>query len=318
MNRKKIFVVAALIATINIPQVSAENVEVFGGEFEETAEISQPEEIPSAEVPPKVETQPTEVQPTETPQQTESENLQSENADDLNSENSKQSEQPAQPVVDEIPQLTVIEQPQEPNTGLDITYPQETTVAPITSQTTSPSKTQQKKQKKLKVQKSRFARLTMDENYIYFLDKESVTWRRIPYLTEEYMADVWIRMIERDDEDLEYPHELVMMAEEEGKQISESDIEVLQHRRYYLEHYYLRPQTEQIQFLSELEIVDRPQNTATERRYDYQNWEYLIPGSTESIIYRKVIEVIGKSKAYESGHMTFADMVEEYGRISIR
>ena len=80
----------------------------------------------------------------------------------------------------------------------------------------------------------------------------------------------------------------------------------------------MRPKKDQIQFICELEVVGHPQNTASQRKYDYNNWEELIPGSIESILYYSIIQVIGKSKASERGHMTFADMFEEYARISIR
>ena len=89
-------------------------------------------------------------------------------------------------------------------------------------------------------------------------------------------------------------------------------------KKYFLEHYYIRPKTRQIQFLCELEVVGRPQNTISERAYDYKNWENLIPGSIETAIYYGVLDVIGTGKANAKGHMTATDMLEEYLRISIR
>ena len=148
-------------------------------------------------------------------------------------------------------------------------------------------------------------------------------------MNSEYMADVWIRMIEREQDTSAMPADLadyvndtntdeIALAKAKGYQYTPDDIKVLQHKKYFLERYFLRPKKDQIQFICELEVVGHPQNTASQRKYDYSNWEELIPGSIESILYYSIIQVIGKSKASERGHMTFADMFEEYGRISIR
>lgn len=184
-------------------------------------------------------------------------------------------------------------------------------------------------QKKLKTQKQRFVKLAIDETYTYYLDKQSVVWKRIPYSASEYMLDVWVRMIEKNPDLSDLPEDLsdyirdksngeIEVAAERGLAFTPSDVEVLQNKKYFLEHYYLRPKTKQIQFLCELEVVGHPQNTITEREYDYRNWENLIPGSIESIIYQMTIKEVGKSGNSEHGHMSFADMLEEYARISIR
>lgn len=183
--------------------------------------------------------------------------------------------------------------------------------------------------KKGKTQKARFVKLAADDLYTYYLDRESVSWKRVPYLANEYMADVWIRMVEHSVDTSDLPRDLadyindtdnaeISLAQEKGKPLNPVDVEVLQHKKYFLEHYYLRPKTKQIQFLCELEVVGHPQNTVSERQYEYKNWENLIPGSVESIIYKTVLKEIGTSKADERGHMTFIDMVEEYARISLR
>ena len=182
-------------------------------------------------------------------------------------------------------------------------------------------------QSELKMLKPRFIKLAVDDTYTYYLDKSTVQWKRIPYLANEYMADVWIRMIERDpaplDEDMsaygaDNFRAQIALAREQGYQYPPEDIKVLRSQAYVLEHYYLRPKTHQIQFLCELEVFGRPQNAINERAYDYKNWENLVPGSVESLIYDTTIKIIGKSKASERGHMTFIDMLEEYGRISLR
>lgn len=181
---------------------------------------------------------------------------------------------------------------------------------------------------KIKYQKARFVKLTSDDLYVYYLDRQSVKWQRVPYLANEYMADVWIRMIELKPDTSDLPEDLaayvndtrsgeVETALENGVYLNPVDVEVLQHKKYFLEHYYLRPQRKQIQFLCELEVVGHPQNTISEREYDYKNWENLVPGSVESIIYAKVLKEIGTSKSTERGHMTFADMLDEYARIAL-
>jgi len=176
-------------------------------------------------------------------------------------------------------------------------------------------------------QAARFVKLTMDDRYTYYLDRESIMWKRLPYSASEYMADVWIRLIENnpDDSDEHYQNvyysvddiEEVQAAREKNIRYSPTDLQVLKHRHYFLEHYYLRPQKKQIQFLCELEVVGHPQNTDAGRPYDYKNWEELVPGSIESVIYKTVLKEIGTEKAYERGHMKFTDYFEEFTRISI-
>lgn len=188
---------------------------------------------------------------------------------------------------------------------------------------------EREKQKKLKTQKPRFIKLTMDDDFIYYLDKQSISWVRLPYSASEYMLDVWIRMIARNADNEDLPADLadyvndtdngeIAVAREKGRAFAPSDVEVLQHKKYFLEHYYLRPKTKQVQFLCELEVVGHPQNTVSQRDYNYKNWESLIPGSIESIIYHTTIKTVGKSGSSEKGHMTFADMLDEYARIAIQ
>ena len=180
-----------------------------------------------------------------------------------------------------------------------------------------------------KKQKARFVKITGDDTYEYYLDRNAVRWINMPYSTSEYMADAWIRMIEKKPNNDDMPADLYNYVNEsfddeiadaaaKGISYDEVDIKVLRTKKYFLEHYYIRPKTQQIQFLCELEVVGRPQNAISERAYDYRNWENLIPGSIEYSIYHGVLANISKSKANKRGHMTFADMVEEYGRISIR
>ena len=178
----------------------------------------------------------------------------------------------------------------------------------------------------LKLLKPRFIKLAVDDTYTYYLDKNSVQWKKMPYSSSEYIADVWVRLIEREPKSLDADmtaygadnfNAEISLAREQGYDYPPEDLQVLRSQAYVLEHYYLRPKTNQIQFLCELEVFGRPQNTVNERAYDYRNWESLVPGSVESVIYAATIKIIGKSKASERGHMTFFDMLDEYARIAL-
>ena len=240
---------------------------------------------------------------------------------------------PPQPINrPEIETLPHIEQPFQPPTN--ISGGQENFNEPLTTQPEerterryfSSSNAAAPQNQMLKTLKPRFIKLAVDDTYTYYLDKTSVQWKRVPYLANEYMADVWVRMIERDPKPLDDDmsnygadnfRAEVALAREQGYQYSPEDLKVLRSQAYVLEHYYLRPKTKQIQFLCELEVFGRPQNAINERAYDYKNWENLVPGSIESAIYAATIKIIGKSKSTERGHMTFIDMLDEYGRIAL-
>ncbi len=186
------------------------------------------------------------------------------------------------------------------------------------------------KKKKAKKIKPRFFKLASDDSFDYYLDSSTVQWNLMPYSKTEYMADVWVRMLERSNaSSSDMPSDLydyvneqasdeLEYAAEKGMAYNAIDARVLMSKKYFLEHYYIRPQKRQIQFLCELEGVGRPQNTISERAYDYKNWENLIPGSIETAIYYGVLDVIGTGKANAKGYMTATDMLEEYLRISIR
>ena len=209
-----------------------------------------------------------------------------------------------------------------PVTNGDVTSP------PTGETTTKSKKTKTEKEKKLKTQKARFVKLLSDDTYEYYLDRSAVRWVSMPYSTSEYMADVWIRMIEKNPTQSEdMPNDMYQYLNSGGNEISDAaekglaynevDEKVLRSRKYFLEHYYIRPKTRQIQFLCELEVIGRPQNAVSERPYDYKNWENLIPGSVESYIYSGTLAEIGTGKSKKRNHMTFVDMLDEYARIAL-
>ena len=303
MNAKKIFIgsliVSAMFANFSpalADEYDADEVEVFGSDFEEIDNTpSTTEQNAEVDEPFQPETTPARTEVTE-PEQPETQEIFQNPEVEIVEVN--------QPTITSAPRNTTVSTPNY-------------TVTVENANTNSKTKT---KQKKLKMQKARFIKLTMDQNFIYYLDKDSVTWKKMPYSTTEMVADVWIRMINRNDNELLSESEVddIILAAEEGKQFRPEDVEVLCHQKYHLEHYYLRPKTRQIQYLVELsDIEGNPQNTVNERVYEHQNWENLVPSSVEYRIYNGVIKVIGKGKSQDSP-TTFADMLEEYARISIR
>ncbi len=160
------------------------------------------------------------------------------------------------------------------------------------------------KRKKSK-EKERFEWILTDGTYEYFMDRKSSRWIRVPYSASEYMVDVWIRVVSMSNDSL------VEEYDDNGRVLK-------RYRKYYLEHYYIRPQTHQIQFLCELEVTGRPQNTISEREYSIRNWENLIPGSIEDEIYQAVMKRMKNKGSADKGNMGFFDMLDEFGRISLQ
>ena len=357
MNAKKFFVgsliCSAMLINFSPAFADEDDVEIFGTEFEETEttsaqnttqqEVDEPfsreNTTPQVEVtePASQNTSATENTSTEVEVEVEvetDEEIGDELVFDDLSKNRPQTPtvEVTPPAVEVVPPTvevnppTIKLEPEIPTDVIEITSSTENNSETKKSSTqskvtTANSTSKNKKQKKLKMQKARFVKLTMDSNYIYYLDKETVSWKKMPYSTTEMMADVWIRMIERDDDELLEDSEIddVIFAAEEGKQFRPEDLEVLRHRKYHLEHYYLRPKTQQIQYLVELsDIEGNPQNTVNQRTYSHANWEDLIPNSVEYRIYRGVVKVIGTGRASQDAPVGFADMLEEYARISIR
>lgn len=353
--RKKFIAGAAVLALLmNSPQVSADDhIVIFGGEFDNESAQSKPTEKPAKEpkpaekpappptkpevkqpqvkTPPKPEVPPP-IKKVEPPAQNQPQVEQriEESADVERpfaqpTEISGGQERINDPVVTVPPPINKpapitieppLNQPDNQSENQSINQPPQSYSRP---RQTAPPKT-------LKTLKPRFIKLAVDDTYIYYLDKNSVQWKRMPYSSSEYIADVWIRLVERTPKELDGDMEAygsdnysaeVSLARDQGYQYAPEDLTVLRSQAYVLEHYYLRPKTKQVQFLCELEVFGRPQNTINERAYDYKNWESLVPGSVESAVYEATIKIIGKSKASERGHMTFSDMLDEYLRISL-
>ena len=153
------------------------------------------------------------------------------------------------------------------------------------------SKTKQKDK-----EEKRFVELLKDNGFTYYLDTKNARWVQMPHSGNEYIADVWVKLVQTD-ENAEYSYP----------------------PKYFLAHYYVRPNTQQIQFLSELEVTGRPDNAIKERPYSMQNWENLVPGSVEDELYHGIVKNMKKNRlgGKSSNGMSVRDMVEEYLRISL-
>ena len=141
----------------------------------------------------------------------------------------------------------------------------------------------------------RYFKLMADDSFVYYMDKKSARWILCPNSRDEYIVDVWIRLepiADGADKKYSYP------------------------AKYYLEHYYLRPDKEQIQFLCELEVTGRPDNNVNQRSYDSHNWESLVPESIEDVIYQNVVKKMKKRNA-GFWNIPVGDIMEDWFRISI-
>ena len=142
---------------------------------------------------------------------------------------------------------------------------------------------------------NRYVKLMADDSFIYYMDKKSAKWILCPNSRDEYIVDVWIRLEPIEDgADTKYSYPA----------------------KYYLEHYYLRPDKEQVQFLCELEVTGRPDNNVNQRSYDLHNWEPLVPESVEDGIYRAVLKKM-KSKTGGLVNGPGGNIMEDWFRISI-
>lgn len=142
---------------------------------------------------------------------------------------------------------------------------------------------------------SRYARLMADESFVYYMDTKTAKWMKCPNSQDEYIIDVWIRL----------------QPVENGQSTQYS-----YPPKYFLEHYYLRPDKQQVQFLAELEVTGRPDNNVNQRAYDMYNWETLVPESVEESIYQAVLKKMKKKNA-GLFRGSLSDVMEDVFRVSI-
>ena len=166
-----------------------------------------------------------------------------------------------------------------------------------------------KRSRKAKAVLPRYVHLLDDGGLSYDLDTRSTRWIALPHNTSEYILDTWVKLTPN-------------VSDEEAAESGDYSYPP----KYYLAHYYIRPKTQQIQFLSELEVSGgRPNNEAQGRSYMAQNWEDLIPDSIEDTIYHGTLSVIKEHKdkwsrifgSSYTGPRKVSDFIEEYLRISI-
>ena len=89
---------------------------------------------------------------------------------------------------------------------------------------------------------NRYVKIFQDNSYSYLMDMQTARWINCPHTGSEQIIDVWIKLVgngsgDSASEPYSYPS------------------------KYYLEHYYIRPDKQQIQFMSELEVTGRPNET---------------------------------------------------------
>lgn len=155
---------------------------------------------------------------------------------------------------------------------------------------------------------SRYTKLFSDNYFNYYMDDKSIKWILCPNRSNEYIIDVWVKLERIDD------------AYDRLAAEKTADSQYAYQEKYYLEHYYVRPSTEQIQFLCELEVSGRPDNDIRQRKYDVKNWEYLVPDSVEDNIYQAVVKKMGKKYNGKGGAFSLngiGNMLEDVFRISI-
>ena len=144
-------------------------------------------------------------------------------------------------------------------------------------------------------EKPRFIEILRDDSFIYWMDTKTAYYTNLPHSIKERMIDVWIKL-----EPMEYL---------EGEYTFPA--------KYYLEHYLIRPKTQQIQFVCELEVTGRPNNDVKKNAYDPRRWENLIPGSIEDAVYHAVL----KHKSYirdeaSSNGTSIRDYIEDMLNVS--
>ena len=142
----------------------------------------------------------------------------------------------------------------------------------------------------------RFIEILRDDSFIYLMDRKTAHYEKVPHLAKEKMIDVWIKL-----EPLEFL---------EGDYTFPS--------KYYLEHYLIRPKTQQVMFLAEMEVMGRPSNEIKEMPYDPRRWEHLVPGSIEDSVFHAMMLNEGQVKdEAASGGTSIRDYVENIFNISL-
>lgn len=158
---------------------------------------------------------------------------------------------------------------------------------------------------------SRYKKIFKDNSFNYYMDMENAKWILLTNGKREYIIDVWVKLVRRDQDNSAY--------NEYSHKTQEGDYEAPT-GTYYLEHYYIRPSTQQIQFLCELEVAGRPDNDIRQRAYSSDNWESLVPESVEDSIYHSVVPIMNNVSKNNGKNKLLSDIgdgIEDIFRISI-
>lgn len=151
----------------------------------------------------------------------------------------------------------------------------------------------------------RYKKLFKDNSFSYYMDMKNAKWVLFADGKREYIIDVWVKLVRNDQAgDSAY--------QEEGYEEPVGS--------YYLEHYYIRPAAQQIQFLCELEVAGRPDNDINQRPYSSANWEELVPESVEDNIYHTVVPIMNKVSKSSGKNKLLSDIgdgMEDIFRISL-
>lgn len=151
----------------------------------------------------------------------------------------------------------------------------------------------------------RYKKLFQDSSFSYYMDMKNAKWVLFADGKREYIIDVWVKLV-RNDQSSESAYQEKVYEESMGN--------------YYLEHYYIRPASQQIQFLCELEVSGRPDNDIKQRPYSSANWEELVPGSVEDSIYHTVVPIMNKVSKTSGKNKLLSDIgdgIEDIFRISL-
>ena len=165
-------------------------------------------------------------------------------------------------------------------------------------------------------QRTRYVKLFKDNDFTYYMDSETAKWVNVPYSAESKMIDVWVQLVEGDN----HAQITTVTKEDMAGEYEAKRAEYTPPAKYFLEHYYLWPERQKIQFLCELEVTGKPDNVIDQRKYNIKNWEELVPGSIEDNIYHSVVARMNKKHSIlgiPTNGRSGRDMLEEYGRISL-
>lgn len=153
-------------------------------------------------------------------------------------------------------------------------------------------KAQKEREKRLDAQRVRFKEIFFDDEYTYYVDTKTLKWKDAPHSSNEKILDVWVKAVPKS----------------EGEDA----------KTYYLDHYYLRPEKEEIMFLAELEVTGRPQNNIADIPYHLENFEKLIPESLEDHIYHAILSMVGYREKSENTKKDIFTKAKEFTEDTLR